>query len=172
MSKVFTALNEQVNHELYSGYLYLSMSACMADMGLPGFARWLELQAAEELTHAKKMYAYIISRGERVTLAAIDQPPARWESALSVMQEGLAHEKKVTGLINGLMTLALAEHDHATGIFLQWFVTEQIEEEQSFQEMIANLKLAGNSGEAILMLDREAGKRVGGADSGDGSADV
>ena len=123
------ALNNQVNHETYSAYLYFSMSAYFSSINLDGFANWMYVQGLEELTHAKKIYDHIHQRGGRVMLSQIDSPPSEWDSVQSVFEDVLAHEQKVTGLINELVDLAANENDHATGIFLQWFVTEQIEEE-------------------------------------------
>ncbi|MDR1855632.1 MAG: ferritin [Desulfovibrio sp.] len=160
MSKVLAALNDQVIREFYSAYLYLAMTTYFADAGLPGFANWMRVQAKEEVTHANKMYDYLLSRGHKVVLGAIDAPPASWKSALDVMKAGLAHEQKVTGYINDLASLAVKEKDHATQIFLNWFVTEQVEEEQNFTDLVNALSLIKGEGQGLLMLDRELAGRT------------
>jgi ferritin len=154
------ALNKQLNAELYSAYLYLSMAAYFYSLNLNGFANWMTVQNQEETMHAMKFYNYINERGGRITLAQIDGPPTNWHSPLEVFEETLKHEEKVTGLINNLVDLAIAERDHAANAFLQWFVTEQVEEEASANEIIQNLKMAGNDPNALFMLDRELGARV------------
>lgn len=154
------ALNKQLNAELYSAYLYLSMAAYFYSLNLNGFANWMTVQNQEETMHAMKFYNYINERGGRITLAQIDGPPTNWHSPLEVFEETLKHEEKVTGLINNLVDLAIAERDHAANAFLQWFVTEQVEEEASANEIIQNLKMAGNDPHALFMLDRELGARV------------
>ncbi len=154
------ALNKQLNAELYSAYLYLSMAAYYYSLNLNGFANWMTVQNQEETMHAMKFYNYINERGGRIKLAQIDSPPTNWNSPLEVFEETLKHEEKVTGLINNLVDLAISERDHAANAFLQWFVTEQVEEEASANEVIQNLKLAGNDPHALFMLDRELGTRV------------
>lgn len=158
--KMEKALNAQINAELYSAYLYLAMEAYLAPEGLPGFATWMRMQTQEEMFHAMKIYDFVTERGGRVTLAAIGQPPTKWKSPLNVFENVLAHEQKVTGLINGLVDLALAEKDHATHIFLQWFVTEQVEEEASAGEVLQKLRLIGKDASGLFGLDRELGQRV------------
>jgi len=158
--KMEEALNNQVNAELYSAYLYQSMSAHCASENLPGFANWFDVQVQEEVTHAMKIYRYILERGGKVTLKAIDQPPNKWSTPLSIFEATYTHEQKVTGLINDLVDLAIAEKDHATNIMLQWFVEEQVEEEASADEVLQNIKRAGDSTDALFMIDRELGKRV------------
>ncbi len=160
MSTMTDALNEQIKNEFYSAYMYLGMSAYFADMGLPGFANWMRIQAKEEVTHATKMYDYVLSRGGRVQLKAVDAPPSSWDSPLAVMQAGLEHEKFVTKCLNELTDLAVKEKDHATQIFLSWYVTEQVEEEQSFSDIVNALKLIKGEGQGLLMLDRELASRV------------
>lgn len=157
------AVNEQIKWELYSGYLYLSMSAWFADKGMPGFTHWMRLQAQEELMHAMKFYDFLIERGGSVELHAVDAPPKSWASPLAVIQETLKHEQSVTARINELMNLAMNERDHATTIFLQWYVTEQVEEEDNVGDVLAKLKLVGDKGEGLFMLDKELGQRVLGA---------
>ena len=154
------ALNDQLNAELYSSYLYLSMSAYFEDRGLPGFAKWMKAQSQEENVHGMKIYDHINERGGKVLLKAIDAPPTEWDSPLAVREATLAHEQKVTGLINGLVDLAMEERDHATYNFLQWFVDEQVEEEDSVGGVLNQLRLAGEQGNALFMLDRELGQRV------------
>ena len=154
------ALNKQLNAELYSAYLYLSMAAYFYSLNLNGFANWMTVQNQEETMHAMKFYTFINDRGGRITLTQIDAPPTTWTSPLNAFEETLKHEQKVTSLINNLVDLAITERDHATNTFLQWFVTEQVEEEASDTEVIQNLKLAGNDPHSLFMLDRELGTRV------------
>jgi len=154
------ALNSQLNAELYSSYLYLSMSAWGDSRNLGGLASWMRCQAQEELVHAMKFYTYLSDRGGRITMLPIEGPPTEWESAVAVFEHTLKHEQKVTGLINGLVDVALAESDHATNNFLQWFVAEQVEEEASADGVLQKLKLAGDSPQALLMVDGELGGRV------------
>lgn len=158
--KMIDALNEQVKKEFYSAYMYLSMSAYFADLGLPGFANWMRVQAREEVTHATKMYDYVLSRGGKIELKAIDAPPAAWNNPLEVMQAGLEHERFVTQCLNELTDLAVLEKDHASQIFLSWYVTEQVEEEESFGDLVNALKLIKGEGHGLLLLDRELGART------------
>ena len=158
--KMQEALNGQLNAELYSSYLYLAMSAYFQDINLGGFANWMRVQAQEELQHAMKFLDFINERGGKVVLTQVDGPKVEWGSALEAFQEAHQHECKITGLINGLVDLALGERDHAANAFLQWFVTEQVEEEASVQEISARLKLVGERGGALFMLDNELGKRT------------
>lgn len=158
--KMQEALNKQINAEFYSAYLYLSMSAYFESIDLAGFARWMRVQAQEELTHAMKIYDYVNERGGRVVLYPIEGPPTEWDSPLATFEAAYRHEQKVTGLINELVNLAQEEKDHATYIFLQWFVTEQVEEEASAKEVVQKLKLAGNAPGALFMLNRELGQRI------------
>ncbi|HOW98933.1 MAG TPA: ferritin [Kiritimatiellia bacterium] len=151
--KMTKAINEQINKELYSSYLYLAMSAQAEALGLKGFANWFKVQAAEENEHAMKFFDYLGEQGARVKLAAIDQPPVEFKSPKAMFEETLKHEKTVTASINALADLALAEKDHATGSFLRWFVDEQVEEEANAQEIVDWLKLAGEAGNALLFLD-------------------
>lgn len=158
--KMQEALNGQLNAELYSSYLYLSMAAYFLDLNLGGFANWMRVQAQEEDMHAMKFYNFINERGGRVLLKPIDGPPTEWNSPLAAFEAVLEHEQKVTGLINELVELALAEHDHATNIFLQWFVTEQVEEEDSANDVIQQIKMVGEAKGGLFMLDRELGQRT------------
>ena len=158
--KMQEALNDQINAEIYSAYLYLSMSAAASHAGLPGTANWLNIQTREEMSHAEKFYAYIESVGARVVLDAIERPPTDFGSPEAIYAEVLKHEQKVTALINDLVNLAREEKDHATEIFLQWFVTEQVEEEENVSNILAQIKLAGATGGGLFMIDRELGQRV------------
>ena len=158
--KMIDALNEQIKNEFYSAYMYLAMSAYLADLGLPGFASWMRIQAKEEVTHAAKMYDYVLARGGQIELKTIDAPPAVWKNPLDVMQAALNHEKFVTKCINDLSDLAVKEKDHASQIFLAWFVTEQVEEEENFTDLVNALKLIKGEGQGLLMLDRELSSRV------------
>jgi len=158
--KIQNALNKQLNAEMYSAYLYLSMSAYFESINLKGFANWMRIQTREEMVHAMKFYDYVNERGGRVTLAAIDAPPTQWDSPLAVFEHTYMHEQKVTGLINDLVNLAISETDHATNNFLQWFVAEQVEEESSADEIVQKLKLVGGDSGGLFMLDQELGQRV------------
>jgi ferritin len=158
--KIEGALNQQLIAELYSSYLYLSMSAYFQSINLPSFANWMRVQAQEELVHAMKFYDFINARGGRVMLQQIEAPPTEWSSPLDVFENAYKHEQKVTGLINDLVNLAVGERDHATNIFLQWFVTEQVEEEASADEVVQKLRLVGNDSAGLFMLDGEMGQRV------------
>lgn len=158
--KIQAAINEQINKELYSSYLYMSMSAYFESINLIGFAKWMYVQVQEELTHAVKFYNYVNEKGGRVILQPIEGPPTEWESPLAAFENTYEHEQMVTGRINNLVDLAIAESDHATNIFLQWFVTEQVEEESSADQVIKQLKLAGDFPGALFMIDRELGQRV------------
>jgi ferritin len=154
------AFNKQINSELYSAYLYWSMSAALEAMNLPGFAHWMKVQAQEELSHADKYFHYLVERGGRVLLTAIDGPPTEWKDVEAILKNVLEHEQHVTTLINGLMDLAIAENDHPSVMFLQWFVNEQVEEEAAAQNILGKLKIAGTSSPALYMLDKEMAQRV------------
>jgi ferritin len=158
--KMEEALNRQLNAELYSSYLYLSMAAYFLSRNLPGFANWMRVQAQEELVHGMKFYDYVAERGGRIALANIEGPPTEWESPEAVFGNVYEHEQKVTGLINELVNLAIQEKDHASNNFLQWFVSEQVEEEASACDVLEKVKLVGGSPNALLLLDRELGQRV------------
>jgi ferritin len=158
--KMEKALNDQLNAEMYSSYLYLSMAAYFQSINLSGFSTWMRVQTQEEMVHAMKFYDFINERGGRVTLGQIEGPPTEWESPLAAFEAALKHEQKVTGLINSLMDLALEGRDHATQIFLQWFVTEQVEEEDSANEVIQKIKLMGDAQGGLFMIDRELGQRT------------
>ena len=158
--KIQDAFNKQLNAELYSSYLYVSMSAYFDSINLKGMANWMRIQAQEEVLHATKFYNFVNERGGRVLLAPIEGPQTEWRSPLEVFEETCRHEAKVTALINELVDLAIKEKDHAANAFLQWFVTEQVEEEASPKEIVDQLKLAGDSPGALFMIDRELGQRV------------
>lgn len=158
--KVQNALNDQFNAELYSSYLYLSMHAYFKSINLDGFANWMYQQAKEELLHAMKFYNFINQRGGRARTAAVAEPTSEWNSPLAVFEETLAHEQKVTGLINDLVEVANEARDHATQIFLQWFVTEQIEEEENAGGVLEQLKLMQGHAGGLFMIDRELEKRT------------
>ena len=159
------ALNAQLNAEVYSGYLYLSMAAYFEDEDLAGFANWMRVQAEEELEHGMKFYDYIIRRGASVTLTAIDAPQTEWDSPLAAFEHVLEHEKMVSGLINDLVNLAIEEKDHATNNFLQWFVEEQVEEEENAMENVSKLTLAGESKELLFKINEDMGTRTRGGSS-------
>jgi ferritin len=158
--KLNDALNGQINAELYSSYLYLSMSAWFSTRSLPGFATWMRCQAQEELFHATKMFDYLNERGGTVVLEAIAKPDATWDSPLAVLKQVARHEAHVTQLINDLVNCALDERDHASTIFLQWYVTEQVEEEASVGEVVNRLKMIGNDSAGMFAMDMEMGKRI------------
>jgi ferritin len=157
--KMEKALNEQVNAEMYSAYLYLAMSAYFEDQNLSGFANWMYVQAQEEMTHAMKIYRYIHDRGGRVLLEQIDKPQTEWDSTEKVMEEVYSHEQKVTGMIHDLVNLAREEKDHGTDNMLQWFVGEQVEEEANADELLQQVKMIGGKPQGLLMLDRELKQR-------------
>ncbi|HPI37239.1 MAG TPA: ferritin [Ignavibacteriaceae bacterium] len=157
--KLEKALNKQINEELFASYLYLSMSAYFESMNLSGFAHWMKLQSTEEYEHAMKIYDYVFLKGGKVELFGIAEPKKEWESALNAMEDTLAHEQKVTKLINDLMDLAIAEKDHATASFLRWYVDEQVEEEDNATKILETVKMVSQSKNGLYMLDRELSKR-------------
>ena len=161
------ALNDQLNAESYSAYLYLSMSAYFRTKNLDGFANWMYAQAQEEVFHASKFYDFIIQRGGRILLQKIEAPPTDWESPLTVFQDTLEHEQKVTGLIHNLVDLAQQTKDHASNIFLQWFVTEQVEEEENAGSVLEKLKLLEDTSGGLFILDQELSKRTFNKESSD-----
>jgi ferritin len=158
--KVEKGLNSQLNAELYSSYLYLSMSAFCKTLNLDGFANWLHVQAQEEMVHAMKFYDFIVQRGGNVRLTRIEGPPTEWDSPRAVFENVYEHEQKVTALIDDLVDLALAERDHATNIFLHWFVTEQVEEEENASGVLEQVKQVEGAKGGLFMLDRELGSRA------------
>jgi len=156
------AMNEQVMHETFSAYLYVSMAAYFHAKGLDGMAQWMMAQAQEEVGHALRFFRHINERGGRVELLAIEKPPAEWDSPLAAYKAALAHEEFITGRIDELVKLAREENDNAAEIMLQWFVTEQVEEEDSVSKVIDMLEIAGEKGPGLLMADRELGQRAAG----------
>ena len=154
------ALNRQINRELFSAYLYLSMSAYFEAIPLRGFAHWLRVQVREETTHAEKMYSYLIKSGGRARMAAIEEPRGDWKSPLDVFLQVAAHEKAVTGLINNLVELSVRENDTETNAMLQWFVKEQVEEEENAGDVVAKIQMIGDTPADLIMLDHHLGKRV------------
>ncbi|MCB1163724.1 MAG: ferritin [Candidatus Krumholzibacteriia bacterium] len=165
------ALNDQVKNELYSAYLYLAMAAWFEERNLSGFAHWMRLQNQEETLHAMKLFDYILERGGQVRLGEIDAPPSDWANSLEVFEFTMEHEQSVTTSINKLVDLAIKESDHASNAHLQWFVNEQVEEEASVDAVVKQLRLVGDAGHALFMIDRELSQRsaAGAAPSG-GSA--
>lgn len=154
------ALNEQVNKELYSAYLYQAMSAHAANIGLEGVANWMDIQAQEEMTHTRMFYDYILEHGGKIDFMAIEKPESDYQTIKDMFEKTLEHEQKVTTSINDLVYLAREERDYATEIFLSWFVTEQVEEEASVNAIIDKLNLIGDGGNGIFMLDKELAARV------------
>jgi len=153
------AINRQVNRELYSAYLYLGMSAYFSSVNLAGFAKWMRIQAKEERAHAMKFYDYIVARGGKIALLDIEAPKTKWASATKVFEEVYAHEQKVTGMINALVELATKEKDHASFEMLQWFVKEQVEEEEHASEILAKVRTLGDVPGHLFYLDHQLAKR-------------
>ncbi|MHC4430373.1 MAG: ferritin [Planctomycetota bacterium] len=158
--KMQDALNEQVNAELYSAYLYLSMESYFRSKNMNGFANWMRVQTQEEMSHVMKFYDFIDERGGRIVLKPIEGPPTEWDSPLAAFEAVYEHEQKVTGLVNELVNLAIVEKDHATNSFLQWFVDEQVEEEASADQAVQQLKMIEGAPGGIFLFDRELGQRV------------
>ncbi len=158
--KMELAINKQINAEMFSAYLYLSMESYFQSISLKGCASWMRIQVQEELFHSMKFYDFVAERGGRVLLDSIDKPDSEWKGPLDAFEHILKHEQLVTSLINDLMELAIAEKDHATQIFLQWFVSEQVEEEASVGEIVDRLRLIGDNKSGLFMVDSELGKRV------------
>ncbi len=158
--KIEEALNSQINAEMWSAYLYLSMASYCHANGRPGMGKWFEVQFKEEQDHAMILFKYVISRGGNVKLDAIKAVPTEWDSVLKVYEGALAHEQKVTNMINGLCALASQENDYATSSMLKWFIDEQVEEEETAQNIIDNLKMIGDNGYGLYMLDKELGART------------
>ncbi|MHB1035887.1 MAG: ferritin [Pirellulales bacterium] len=158
--KAQDALNVQINAELYSAYLYLSMAAYFESLNLKGFANWMQVQAQEEMVHVMKFYKFLLDRRGRVVLQAVAGPPTEWASPLAAMEATLAHEQEVTARINKLVDLSIAESDHATNALLQWFVTEQVEEESSADAVVQKLRLTADTPAALFMIDQELATRT------------
>jgi ferritin len=159
--KMQDALNEQIKEELASSYIYLSMAAYCESINLAGFANWMRAQSQEELEHALKFYDFIQDRGGRVILHALEQPPTEFAGPTNVFEETLAHEQFITGCIHKLYGMAVAESDYASLGLLQWFVDEQVEEEKSAGEILEMLKMIGEKGQGLIMLDRQLAQRGG-----------
>lgn len=158
--KMEKALNDQINAEMFSAYLYLAMVAYFNDINLSGFANWMTVQNEEESFHAMKFFRYLSERGGRVTLETIEKPQFDWESPLAAMEAALQHEQYITSRINDLMNLAMEEKDHATASFLRWFVDEQVEEEDNVNEVVQKLRILGSDGGGLFMMDRDMATRV------------
>jgi ferritin len=153
------AINEQVNKEFFSSYLYLSMAAHFEAQNLPGFAKWLHVQAQEETEHGMKFFKFLLDRGSKVELKAIAAPETGWKTSLEVFKQVQEHEAAVTASINALYELALNEKDYASQVLLHWFINEQVEEEKNAAEIVQQLELIDAKGTAVLMLDKQLGKR-------------
>lgn len=164
------AINAQIKNEVFSAYLYLSMSGYFEATNLPGFAKWMRVQWEEELVHALKFFDFVNDRGGRVTLPGIDQPTTEFETPLAVFQKALEHEQLVTGMINSLYALSVKENDYPAQVLLQWYISEQVEEEKNATNIVEQLKRIGNDGSALLILDRELGARKGGGGEAGGGA--
>ncbi|MDP1880186.1 MAG: ferritin [Parachlamydiaceae bacterium] len=152
--KLYKALNEQIKHEFFSSYLYLAMASYFENIPLDGFAKWFRRQADEEHEHGMKIYNYIIDRNLNVNLQAIDKPPSTFNSIEEIFEMALAHERKVTHWIHQLYELAGEEKDYATQVFLQWFITEQVEEEKNAQDNLDRIKLIGDDKAALFVIDQ------------------
>jgi ferritin len=157
--KMQEKMNDQIHHELESAYIYLSMSAYFEAENYPGFAHWMKMQFEEEMAHAFRFYDYIHSRGARVILQAIDAPPAEFDSPLTAFEKSLAHEQKITADIHNLYKQATEENDYPSLSFLQWFIDEQVEEEEHVSGVVEDVKRVMGSEHGLLMLDRELGQR-------------
>jgi ferritin len=162
--KLRDEINDQIKHELYSAYIYLSMAAWCADRNLTGFAHWMRMQSREEVGHAMRLYEFLLERGGRVELQPLDGPPADFGSALEVMEKSLEHERFISSRIHSLYELAQQEGDYAAQVMLQWFVTEQVEEEASVEEIVERMRMFGAEGPALLIMDQRLGARTGGAE--------
>ena len=157
--KIIAALNKQMNAEIFSSYLYLSMSAYFESVNLTGFAAWTKLQSAEEYEHAMKFFEFINQIGGTVALESVAKPQSSWDSALAVFENIYSHEQMITASVNALVDLALEDKDHGVNNFLQWFVKEQVEEEASVKVILERLKGIGDHKNAVFMLDHHAAKR-------------
>ena len=158
--KMEKAFNDQINAEMYSAYLYLSMHAYVESLGLKGFSNWMYVQTQEEMAHAMGLYNYVLTRGGKIDLGAIEKPQGSWNNIKEVVKAVLEHERKVTGLINGLVDVAETEKDRAAMGFLDWYVKEQVEEEDNVETMLARLNLIGSDVNALLNYDKELAARV------------
>lgn len=158
--KIEEAINDQINYEFYSAYLYLSMAGYLKGEELEGFSNWMMVQYQEEISHTMKFFNYIHDRGGKVVFKDVKAPPSSWASVLDVFNETLEHEKTVTDSINNLIDLAIKEKDHATCNFLQWYIKEQVEEEASVSSIIGKIKLVQDSNEGLYHLDKELAGRI------------
>ena len=159
-NKLEKALNNQLNSELYSAHLYLSMAAYFEAETLPGFAHWMKIQHQEEIDHAMRIFEYLNARDSRVILQSIDQPPTEFESIPDAMTMALEHERIVTRMIEDLYREARVEEDYATHVLLEWFIEEQVEEEKSALEIVEHLKRIGDDGTGLLIMDERLGART------------
>ena len=157
--KLLKEMNDQINKEIFSGYLYLSMAAHFEEANLPGFAHWMKLQAGEELEHGMKFFDFLTEVGEHVELEAIEKPDTKFGTPVEIFEQTLEHEKFVTGRIHDLFKIAVEVADYRSQVFLQWFVNEQIEEEATATMILEQLKMLGESGSGLLMLDKALGER-------------
>ena len=157
--KIENAINKQINAELWSAYLYLSMSAYFESINLGGFANWMRVQAQEEVGHAMRFYNHVVERRGRITVSAVAAPSINWKSPLNSFEDAFKHEQKVTSMIENLVTMAAAEKDYATTNMLQWFIDEQVEEELSTDTIVQKLKMIGTNTGGLYMLDRELAQR-------------
>jgi ferritin len=157
--KMQDALNEQIKEEMASAYIYLAMAAYCESINLPGFARWMQAQSNEEMEHAMKFYGYIHERGGRVVFQALEQPEAEFDGPVDVFEKTLAHEQYITGCIHKLYGMAMEEKDYASMGLLQWYVDEQVEEESTAGEILDTLRMIGDKGQALFMMDRQLGSR-------------
>ena len=159
-TKMQKVLNDQINEEMFSSYLYLSMAAHFEAKNLKGFGNWFRIQSQEETTHAMKFYNFVLQKGGKVTLKQIAAPKTEWKTISEAFSDTLKHEQKITGLINKLVEVAMVEKDYATNTFLQWFVTEQVEEEANVEDLIQKLEMIGDNKSGLYMLDNELGQRT------------
>lgn len=164
------AINEQIRHEFSAAYVYLGMMTYFESRSLSGFGHWMRLQAQEEVAHAMKLVDFLVDRGGKVELGAIEAPKSEFDSPLEVMQKALAHEQKVTASINDVYALAVAKNDYPAQVLMQWFVSEQVEEEKNAGEIVDQLEFAGGSASAMLVLDGRLAQRVPEEDEDEGGA--
>ncbi len=157
---VLNKLNEQIALEGYSAYLYYAMVGYFETINLKGFSNWMLIQAQEEITHMHRIFTYVYDRGASVTLQQVDQPPAKWESPVACIAETLEHEQMISEKINGCVSLALEENDHSTNAMLQWFVSEQVEEEANADDLLQKLMMVGDNASGLFLLDTELAKRT------------
>jgi len=162
------AMNDQIQKEFYAHYLYLAMSAWFEERNFEGFAKWMRIQADEERGHAMRIFDFVLDRGGKVRLEAIPEPGTKWKTALEVFDDARKHELMVSGSINDLYARATSEKDYASQVMLQWFITEQVEEEKNATELVAKLRLIEERGTAVLMLDHRLSKRGGGGEEEEG----